>query len=506
MQEEYKLRFEGISKVFPGVVALDGVSFGVRRGTVHVLMGENGAGKSTLMKIINGTQQQTAGRMYLDGKEVSFRSVHEAGQHGIGMIGQELSYIPDMTIEKYLMLCREHRSRVPGFIDWGRTRAQARELLEREGLHYDPRLTMREISISDIQILEITKCISSEGIDVLIMDEPTSALSNKEVARLFGRIRALKEKGITILYISHKMDEIFQIADDITVMRDGRHIRTAPAADYTPESMVTMMVGRRIDDVYPKEAVTLGDTVLEVRGFSTRYTNVSGLDFSVRAGEIVGLAGLMGAGRTETARGLFGMDELEAGEIRVDGKVVRIRSVPDAVRCGIAMATEDRRRYGMVGCRSIRENIALPNLRRLRRGPFVDRKKEGRLVGELFRQLRIKAPGEQTQARTLSGGNQQKVVLAKWLLAKPRVLILDEPTRGIDVGAKYEIYRLMTQLAREGIAILLISSELPEFIGMCDRCYTMYNGRITGELSRAEMTQENIMLHCAGGNQAWKNE
>ncbi len=499
MQAEYKLRFEGISKVFPGVVALDEVSFGVHKGTVHVLMGENGAGKSTLMKIINGTQQQTAGRMYLDGKEVSFRSVYEAGQHGIGMICQELSYIPDMTIEKYLMLCREHRRRVPGFIDWPKTRAAARALLEREGLSYDPRLTMREISISDIQILEITKCISNDNIDVLIMDEPTSALSNKEVARLFDRIRILKEKGITILYISHKMDEIFQIADEITVMRDGRHIHTAPASEYTPESMVTMMVGRRIDDVYPKEPVAFGEKVLEVRDFSTRYTNVSGLNFYVRAGEIVGLAGLMGAGRTETARGLFGMDALESGQILLDGKPVNIRSVPDAVRCGIVMATEDRRRYGMIGCRSISENIALPNLRKLSRGPFVDRRKERRHVAEMFRRLRIKAPSEQTEAKTLSGGNQQKVVLAKWLLAKPRVLILDEPTRGIDVGAKYEIYRLMSQMAKEGIAILLISSELPEFIGMCDRCYTMYNGRMNGELSRAEMTQERIMMHCAGG-------
>ena len=500
MDAEYKLRFDGITKVFPGVMALDDVSFGIKKGTVHVVMGENGAGKSTLMKIINGTQEATAGTMYLDGKPVSFHSVQEAEQHGIGMIYQELSYIPDMTIEKYIMLCREKRAALPGFINWKKTYEEAKALLKREGLDYDPQLTMRQISISDIQILEITKCVSKENIDVLIMDEPTSAISTKEVKRLFEKIRMLKEKGITIIYISHKMDEIFQIADYITVMRDGHHIHTGPKEEYTYESMVTMMVGRKVDGIYPKTPIALGEDVLQVKNLSTKYTNVSDVSFHVRKGEILGLAGLIGAGRTETVRALCGMDELESGKILLEGTAIKIRSVSDARKFGIAMATEDRRRFGMVGCRSIRENIALPNLRaKLSIGPFVNRSKERSLVQEYYDRLKIKAPNMNVLAQTLSGGNQQKVVLAKWLLANPKILILDEPTRGIDIGAKHEIYCIMEEMVQNGISIILISSELPEFIAMCDRCYTMYGGKINGELAGSEMTQEAIMMKCAGG-------
>lgn len=491
MENVSKLEFQGISKAFPGVLALDQVSFQILPGCIHVMMGENGAGKSTLMKIINGTYEPTEGKMFLDGKEVRFANTKEAEKHGIGMIYQELQYLPDFTVEWYLMLGKEPGR--CGFINWKKLSAEAEEMLQEAELQYDLKTTMRELSVSDIQLLEITKVIHMPECSVIIMDEPTSALSNAEVKRLFENIRKLKQKGMTIIYISHKMDEIFQIADYITVMRDGRHIHTAPADEYTQDSLVSMMVGRKIDKVYPKAETRPGETVLEVKNLTSHASRIYDISFKVKKGEILGLAGLMGAGRTEVVRALFGLDGYEEGEISVEGKRVRIRTVSDATRAGIAMATEDRRRYGLILCRSIRENIALSNLRMLSRGIFLKRKEEKREAGEMAQKLRIKAPGLSVTAGTLSGGNQQKVVLAKWLLSKPKILILDEPTRGIDVGAKYEIYKLMNEMVQSGISIIMISSELPEFIGMCDRAYTMYNGRITGELGRKELTQENIM-------------
>ena len=494
---EYKLRFEHISMAFPGVLALDDVSFGIRPGTVHVLMGENGAGKSTLMKILNGSYLATEGQIYIDDKPVRFTSAMDAELHGVSMIYQELSYIPDFTIERYLMLCREPKRF--GFIDWKAVSREAQQILETHGMDYDPKTTMRELSVSDIQLLEITRAITAGSIQVLIMDEPTSALSNAEIDRLFDNIRRLKAMGITIIYISHRMDEIFRIADEITVMRDGKHIRTAPASDYTPDSLVQLMVGRELSNVYPKEDVPIGDTVLEVEHLVNLATKVNDVSFHVKAGEIVGLGGLMGAGRTEIVRSIFGLDPFDSGTIKIDGKPVKIKTVSDAVKNGIAMATEDRRRYGLIFCRSLLENITLASLGQVSKGGFLQKRKERELAKEPFLQLHVKASGLHTLAGTLSGGNQQKIVLSKWLMARPRVLILDEPTRGIDVGAKYEIYKIMTNLARSGMAIIMISSELPEFIGMCDRCYTVYGGRITGELMRDEMTQERIVMLATGG-------
>ncbi len=492
-----KIRFEDVTMMFPGVLALDKVGFEIKKGTVHVLMGENGAGKSTLMKILNGSYQQTEGRVFVDGKEVRFSSSLDAEKHGIAMIYQELQYFPDFTVEKYLMLTREPRRWF--FIDWKAAGKEAARMLQAEGMNYDLKKTMRELSVSDIQHLEITRAITSKSVDILIMDEPTSALSNAEVDKLFANIEKLKKGGITIIYISHKMDEIFRVADYITVMRDGKHILTAPKEEYTRESLVKLMVGRELSNIYPKEIVPLGEPVLEVARMNCEQNGIHDINIMVRAGEIVGLAGLMGAGRTETVRTLFGLEPMDSGTVRIAGKEVRIRNVSDAVKNGIAMASEDRRRYGLVLCRTIGENISYASLREISHLGFIDGKKERAEVGGHFSQLRVKAGGLDVVVQTLSGGNQQKVVLAKWMMAKPKILILDEPTRGIDVGAKYEIYKIMTELARNGIAIIMISSELPEFIGMCDRAYTMFEGRITGELSREEMTQENIVMLSTGG-------
>lgn len=495
--KDYKVWFDSISMEFPGVLAVDDVSFGVKKGTVHVMMGENGAGKSTLMKILNGTNIATKGKFYVDGKEMKFATAMEAEKSGIAMIYQELSYIPDMTVERYLMLCKEPKKGC--FIDWRGVSLKAREILQEEGLTYNPKTTLRQLSVSDIQLLEITKCIQSNNVDILIMDEPTSALTSSEVERLFKQIEILKKNGITILYISHKMDEIFRIADYITVMRDGKHIKTGAVDEFTEESLVRMMVGREISHVYPKEKVPVGDVVLEVEGLTNEYSRIYNISFHVKAGEIVGIGGLMGAGRSEVARAIFGIDKFDKGTIKIGGKQVKIRNVTDAIHYGIAMATEDRRRLGLILCRNLKENISLSSLKKVSRFSFINLKKEKKTAREYFDKMKIKAPGINTIAMTLSGGNQQKVVLSKCLMADAKILILDEPTRGIDVGAKHEIYKLMVELAKSGIGIIMISSELPEFIGMCDRAYIMYNGKITGEVAAEEMTQENIIMKAAGG-------
>lgn len=497
MTEDNILEFRDILKVFPGVVALKDVSFRIRRGCVHVIMGENGAGKSTLMKIISGTHEPDGGEMFLNGKSVRFKTPEEAKQNHIAMIYQELQYVPMFSVQEFLMMGREPE-KMKGFIDWKELRRKAKEILDSENLHYDPDEKLSNLSVSDIQLLEITRAISFDA-QIIIMDEPTSALTQSEVERLFENIRKLKERGITILYISHKMDEIFRIGDYITVMRDGTHIDTRRTEDYTMDSLIRQMVGREITDIYPKEDVEIGKTVFAVKDYSTYYTGVHDVSFHVREREILGIAGLMGAGRTELVSALFGLDRGE-GKVLLDGKEICVRHVNDALKHGVMMATEDRRRTGIVGCRSILENISLPNLKAVSKGGFLDKKKEREAVREMYEKLKIKAPGLEVPVSSLSGGNQQKVVLSKWLLSNPRILILDDPTRGIDVSAKYEIYRLMVEMVKSGISIIMISSELPELIGMCDRVYTMYEGTFTGEIERKDFTQERIMEYMTGGN------
>jgi len=498
MPEDNILEFRNILKVFPGVVALQDINFSIKRGCVHVIMGENGAGKSTLMKIISGTHEPDGGEMLLNEKRVCFKTPEEAKENHIAMIYQELQYVPMFTVQEFLMMGREPETKFKGFIDWRGLRAQAKRILEEENLHYGLDEKLENLSVSDIQLLEITRAISFDA-KIIIMDEPTSALTQNEVEQLFENIRKLKARGITILYISHKMDEIFRISDYITVMRDGTCIDTRKTKDYIMESLIQQMVGRELSDVYPKEEVEIGNAVFEVKNYSTWYTGVYDINFYVREREILGIAGLMGAGRTELVSALFGLDRGE-GLVMIDGKEIKIRNVSDALRHGLMMATEDRRRTGIVGCRSILENISLPNLSQISKYGFLNKKKEEKIVKEIFKKLKIKAPGIDVSVASLSGGNQQKVVLSKWLLSIPRVLILDDPTRGIDVSAKYEIYRLMIEMVKAGISIIMISSELPELIGMCDRVYTMHEGSFTGEIVRAEFSQEKIMKYMTGGS------
>jgi inositol transport system ATP-binding protein len=491
MVEAPLLELRHIEKSFPGVKALRDMSLTVRQGSVHVICGENGAGKSTLVKIVNGVHQPDAGEIRMRGERVVIRDPIDARRQRIAMIFQELNYIPEMTIEQALFLGVEPLNRLRG-IDWRRIRRETLGLLGREGLSYRPETRLRDLSVSDIQMLEILKAVSFES-SVIIMDEPTSALTNAEVERLFAKIADLKAKGVGIIYISHKMDEIFRIADDITVIRDGSHIETRPARAFDIETVIRLMVGRTIEDVYPpRPAKTLGGVALEVEGL-TQAPRFSDVHLQVRAGEIVGLAGLMGAGRTELARAIFGLDRFDRGTVKVHGRAVRIRSVQDAVSHSIAMLSEDRRRYGLIPVRDVKENVALAGLERVIHGGRLHRREERALVSGLCRRMNVKTPSLETTVDALSGGNQQKIVLAKWMLRDPRILLLDEPTRGIDVGAKLEIYKLMGELAQEGKAILLISSELPELLGVCDRIYVMAKGRIRGELVAGEASQESIM-------------
>lgn len=495
--DDYKIEFKDLCMEFPGVKALDEVSFGIKKGAVHVLMGENGAGKSTLMKILNGAYIPTSGKFFIDGKEQHFKTMLDSENCGIAMIHQELSYMPDMSVERYLMMCREVRK---GFvINWAKTSAEAQKLLDKEGLNYNRRELLRNMSVSDIQLLEITRAINQKNIDILIMDEPTSALSTSEVDRLFDNIKRLKERGLTIIYISHKMDEIFRIADYITVLRDGHHIKTGPTSEFTEDSLVKLMVGREISNVYPKKDPRIGKEVLRVENLTCNRLNIHNISFSVHEGEILGLGGLMGAGRTETVRCIYGLEKYDSGSIYINGQKVKIHSATDAIKQGIVLATEDRRRYGLVLCRNIKENISLSSLGRISKGSVINNKKERKITLELFDTMKIKAPGLDTLTLTLSGGNQQKVVLSKCLMTQAKIIILDEPTRGIDVGAKYEIYKLMVELAQQGKAIIFISSETPEFIGMTDSACVLYKGKVTGYLDRKELTQEKLITLSVGG-------
>jgi inositol transport system ATP-binding protein len=494
------LELRGIQKYFPGVWALRDMSFAVRRGSVHVVCGENGAGKSTLVKIISGIYQPDSGEVFLNGEKVVIHNPIQARRLKISMVTQELNYIPEMTVEQSLFLGDEPQNKAFG-IDWKKIRAETIALLKRERLAYEPDTKLKELSVSDIQMLEILKAVSRES-NVIVLDEPTSAITTKEVDLLFKKIAELRAAGTGIIYISHRLDELFRVADDITVIRDGSHVETRPAADFDIETIIRLMVGRPIDNVFPpKLERSIGKPILEVEDFGNE-TKFSGISFDVRKGEIVGFSGLMGAGRTEVARSLFGLDPYTTGVIRVNGTEVEIKSVQDSIQLGVAMLSEDRKRYGIVPMRSISENIALSSLEKIFKRGHLDKKAEDEIITSVSDRMRVKAPSLGTAVESLSGGNQQKVVFAKWMLRNPEILILDEPTRGIDVGAKYEIYKIIFELAQEGKAIVMISSELPELIGVCDRIYVMANGTISGELQAEEFSQEKIMrLATVGGDE-----
>ena len=495
MQTDIKLEVRNISKSFPGVKALDRISFKVRRGTTHVLCGENGAGKSTLMKIINGIYTPDEGEILLDGQPVKIENPIHARSLGISMIFQELSFVPEMTVAENIFLGRwpldkYHR------VDYAEMNRQTQALMEREGLHYSPYEQLKNLSVSDIQMLEIIKAVSVNP-QIVIMDEPTSAITDKEIDKLFDMIRVLKSRGACIIYISHKMDEIFRIADDITVLRDGTMVDSRPASELDVDETIALMVGRRMENKYPWEAVPKGDVLLDVKGLTSQgvFRDIS---FNIRAGEIVGFAGLMGAGRTEVVRALFGLDPYDSGEIAIKGRAHSHLSVKQNIAEGLVMLSEDRRRYGLIPIRSVMENVSLANLKKFIYGGRLHRKEERDAVTEQCRRMNVKTPTLETTVEALSGGNQQKIVLAKWMEVDPDILLMDEPTRGIDVGAKYEIYKLMIELARKGKALLMVSSELPELIGMCDRIYVLSQGRITGELTRESFSAEQIMHYAIG--------
>ena len=487
------MRVSGINKSFPGVKALDNVNFAVRKGTVHALCGENGAGKSTLMKIINGIYKADSGQIFLDEKPVTIKDPIQARDYGIAMIAQELNYVPEMSIEENLFLGRLPVTKF-GNVDWKRVRRETIEFLRQENLPYKPDQKLKTLTVSDIQMLEIIKAISNNA-QIVIMDEPTSAITNREVEVLFGKIAELKKKGVSIIYISHKMEEVFRIADDITVLRDGKTVETHPASEIDLDKVIALMVGRKMDNVYPKEEVEIGEPILEIEGLGSKGV-FKDINFKANKGEIVGFAGLMGAGRTETMRAIFGLDPYDEGKIKVHGKEVTIKKVSDSIAQKVVMLSEDRRRYGIIPIRSVMENASISSLDKTIYGGRWHPKVEKELVSKYFEKMHVKTPSLETAIQGLSGGNQQKVLLAKWMLRDPDVLILDEPTRGIDVGAKFEIYRLMTDLVKEGKTVIMVSSELPELIGMCDRIYIMNKGRITGCLSKDEFSQETIMRYA----------
>ncbi|TRY26980.1 sugar ABC transporter ATP-binding protein [Brevibacillus sp. LEMMJ03] len=494
---DYLLEMKEISKSFPGVKVLDGVQLNLKRGEVLALMGENGAGKSTLMKILGGIYQRDGGTIVVKGQTQENMTPDIAAKRGIAIIHQELNLIPHLSVMENIFLGREFTYGKSGFVNWSRMRTEAKRWLEQLAIDLDPATPVGELSVGQQQMIEIAKALSMQA-DILVLDEPTAALTNREIDALFDVIAALKRKGVGMIYISHRMEEIFQISDRITVLRDGRYVGTVRTAETSLDELVKMMVGREITDRFPKVEVKPGEERLRVENLTVRG-KLSGISFSVRSGEIVGVAGLMGAGRTEMAKALFGAEKMDGGAIFVDGKPVRISQPIDAIRAGIALVTEDRKEEGLVLPLSVRENIALPNLAKLSSLGVMNRRAEQALSDETIRRLLIKTAGGEQAAGSLSGGNQQKVVIGKWLATQPKILILDEPTRGVDIGAKKEIYDIMNRLAQEGVAILMISSELPEVLGMSDRVLVMHEGRITGSFSRAEATQELIMHAATGG-------
>ena len=488
--QEYLLELRDISKSFPGVKALDGVKLQLRPGSVHAICGENGAGKSTLIKIINGIYKMDTGEIIYKGQKIVPQSAQAMLEMGVATIHQELSPVPNMTIAENIFLGREPKTKL-GNVDWKRLWVDAEKLLRDFGLRYDPKALMNTLTVSDVALIEIVKAISRDA-QVVIMDEATSSITENEVHILFDNIKKLKEKGVGIIYISHKMDEIFDICDEVTILRDGQWIHHCMVSEIDKNGIIAKMVGREITEQFLKEEVPIGDLVLEIKNLTGgRFRNIN---FRIRRGEIVGFAGLVGAGRTELFRAVFGLDPIKEGSIILEGQEVKFRSTSQAIERGILMTSEDRKKEGVVLCRSIRENITLSSLKDIcNSAGFLQLGQEKQRVDEKIKELAVKTPSPETLVASLSGGNQQKVVLAKWLLLSPKVLILDEPTRGIDVGAKYEIYRLMCNLARQGVAIVMISSEMPEILGMSDRVAVMSQSVLTGELPIAEATQTKIM-------------
>ncbi|NOZ56741.1 MAG: sugar ABC transporter ATP-binding protein [Calditrichaeota bacterium] len=493
------LELRGISKRFPGVQALQGVNLQVRRGEVHVLLGENGAGKSTLMKIVMGALPRDEGEILLNGVPVDIASPHEALQHGISMVYQEFNLAPHMTIAENIFLGREWTYASPlNLVDRRRMNREAADLLRRLRLEISPEERVASLTVAQAQLVEIAKALSADA-NILILDEPTAALSEAEIDRLFEIIEQLKAEDVSFIYISHRLEEIPRIGDRVTVLRDGQVVDTVPAKTPSDE-LIRLMVGRKLDQLYPKVRAEIGAVRLEATGLR-REGVLHDASLAIRGGEIVGLAGLVGAGRTELARAIFGADPLDAGEVKVDGRPVEIHSPEDAIRAGIAYLSEDRKLFSLALTMTVVENITLAALEKFCVGPVIKTEAEREAAQRFVETLRIRTPSLHQQVQYLSGGNQQKVVLAKWLATDAKILLFDEPTRGVDVGAKTEIFELIGKLAQRGAAILLISSYLPELLGVCDRILVMNQGRIVAELPREEATQEKILTYATLGTE-----
>ena len=501
---EYVLEMLDVSKSFPGVQALKNVSFRLRPGTVHALMGENGAGKSTLMKCLIGLYQMNSGRILINGKEVHITNPLEASKLGISMIHQELSPVKERSVAENLFLGRQP-VRAGVFIDHKRLYRLAGETLRKLGIDIDPYEKMGNLTVAKMQMVEIAKAVSQDA-SIIVMDEPTSSLTSIEVAQLFGMIRSLREKGVSIIYISHKMEEIFSICDEVTVFRDGQMVGSDLVCNMTSQQLIHLMVGRDLDALFPKVECPITDVVMEVRdlGSGSRF---SGVSFDLRRGEILGFAGLVGAGRTEVLETLFGLRLRTSGTIKINGKEAHIRHPQDALRYGMAMLTEDRRGTGIIPVSSVANNIVVANLKSyVKRTGFINHRKISIDAKEYIEKIEIKTPSMDALIQDLSGGNQQKVLVARWLLTEPDILFVDEPTRGIDVGAKAEIHSLITKMAGEGKAIIMVSSEMPEILGMCDRILVMHEGRQTGIIDRKDATQERIMEFATSAIEHGDNE
>ena len=488
---DYILEMTNISKTFPGVKALDGVQLQVRPGEVHALMGENGAGKSTLMKILMGIYtMDPGGEIIFDGRPYHVHNPKEAMDTGVAMIHQELNPILDMPVYENIFVGREIRRH--GLVDKRAEIEEARKLIEEVGLHVSPMETLRHLTVAQCQLIEIIKAISANA-RVVIMDEPTAAITDREVELLFGHIRRLTSKGVAVIYISHRMDEIFSICDRVTVYRDGQYVGTGTTKELDEAALIRMMVGREITDVFPKLEAKIGDVIFEARHISRADQRVNDVSISVRSGEILGIGGLVGAGRSELVEGIFGMHKLSAGEVFVKGRPVRVHAPKDIIREGVALITEDRKVTGLNLSGTVNDNIAMVAIQKTTVNGLYSKAKARKVSEEYIEALNIKTPSGDQIVGNLSGGNQQKVVIAKWLLNDPDVIIMDEPTRGIDVGAKRDIYLLIGSLVQQGKAVIIISSEIPELMGVCDRIAVMAEGHLAGEISREAFSQEKIM-------------
>ncbi len=491
------LEMRGICKSFPGVRALDNAELTLMPGSVHALMGENGAGKSTLMKCLFGVYRRDAGSILLSGEEVDFKSSKEALEAGVAMVHQELNQALKLSVADNLWLGRYPRiSKYLPLVDEKKMQAMTRELLSGLGIGISPTARMSTLSVSERQMVEIAKAVSY-GARVIVFDEPTSSLSEGETRKLFGIIEKLRSGGCGIIYISHKMAEIMQICDTVTVMRDGRHIETAPSSQLTTDGIIRLMVGRELGSRFPEKKNTPGDVLFEARGLSGARSRLKDASLTLRRGEILGIAGLDGSGRTELLEGIFGLSELSGGEMYLSGEKITNKNPREAISRGFALLTEERRRTGIFGILDVRENSTVSSLGRFRSFLFLSDSKRSEATRENIHAMKIKTPSERTKISSLSGGNQQKVILGRWLLTEPRVLLLDEPTRGVDVGAKYEIYTLIGKLAEAGCGIIVVSSEMPELLGICDRIAVMSGGRIAGEVEPEKTTQEEIMALAA---------